>query len=229
MGGVPLNREQAGALVLRAAKLLYRRGLVNAYEGNVSQRVGDSLLITPSQVCKEELEAEDLVEVSIADGHVVRAGNGRRASSELKLHLCCYRARPDVTGVAHAHPPYATAFAVRREPIETQGYPEMILLYGRVPVCRYGRPSTEAVCDEVPQALSEYDQLLLANHGLVTVGADALEAAYRLEGLESIARVLHLARDRGGEVPLPAEEVQGILEQRAQARLAQMKDKGNGG
>ncbi|MDO4573537.1 MAG: class II aldolase/adducin family protein [Clostridia bacterium] len=198
--------ENVKADVLKAAKLLYARQLVNAYEGNVSARAGDSLFITPSQVCKEELEADDLVEVDIPSGETVWARPGRRASSECKMHLCCYRARPDIRGVAHAHPPYATAFAIRRRPIETMGYPEMMLLFGRVPVCRYGRPSTEAVCDEIPAVLVDYEAFLLANHGLCTVGASAMEAAYRLESIESIARVLTIARQDGGEWALPEAE-----------------------
>ena len=86
-----INRIQAAADCLAAAKLLYKRHLVNAYEGNVSIRVGDSIFITPTQICKELLTPDDLVEVDIASGAVIRAGKGRQPSSELKLHLCCYR------------------------------------------------------------------------------------------------------------------------------------------
>ena len=69
---------------LKAARLIYTRGLVNAYEGNVSVRVGDSVWITPSQVCKEDLTPEDLVEVSLETGEVLTANNGRKPSSEVK-------------------------------------------------------------------------------------------------------------------------------------------------
>ena len=73
-----INRIQAAADCLAAAKLLYKRHLVNAYEGNVSIRVGDSIFITPTQICKELLTPDDLVEVDIASGAVIRAGKGRR-------------------------------------------------------------------------------------------------------------------------------------------------------
>ena len=205
-----MTREMAAAEVLRAAQLLYSRGMVNAYEGNVSMRVGDMLLITPSQVCKGDLTVEDLVEVSIETGETMSAKPGRRASSEVKLHICAYRARPDITGVAHAHPPYATAFAVAGREIVSEAYPEMMVLYGKVPLCRYGRPSTDDINADVPAALAEYDQLLLGNHGLVAVGKGALEATYRLEGLESIAKVLTLAQAHGGECKLPPEEVSAL-------------------
>ena len=67
-----IDRNAAAADCLRAAKMLYQRGMVNAYEGNVSVRLGDTLLITPSAVCKEELEPDDLVEVDIATGETVK-------------------------------------------------------------------------------------------------------------------------------------------------------------
>ena len=206
------DRNAAAKDCLRAAKLMYARGMVNAYEGNVSVRLGDTLLITPSAVCKEELEAEDLVEVDIATGETIFAKPGRVASSELKLHLTVYRTRADVGGVAHAHPPFATAYAVRGAPIETHAYPEMMILYDRIPVCRYGRPSTDAVNADVPDVLREHDAFLLSNHGLVAVADDAITAAYRLEGVESIAKVLTLARLTGGEAALGDGECAAIRE-----------------
>ena len=206
------DRDSACRDALRAAKLLYARGLVNAYEGNVSVRIGETLLITPSGVCKEELETDDLVEVDIASGRTLRVKDGRRPSSELKLHLAIYRCRADVGGVVHAHPPFATAFALRDQPIVTRAYPEMMTLYDQIPVCRYGRPGTEAVNADVPEVLKGYDAFLLANHGLVTVAGDALTAAYRLEGVESIAKVLTIARLTGGEVDLGDGECAALHE-----------------
>ena len=75
------ERAQRAQDCLKAAKLLYSRFMVNAYEGNVSVRLGDSILVTPSAVCKEELEADDLVEVDIATGETLYAKSGRVPSS----------------------------------------------------------------------------------------------------------------------------------------------------
>ena len=205
--------------VIRAAKLLYERGLVNAYEGNVSARIpGDRLLITPSQVCKAELTGSDLVEVDILTGETVSAANNRVASSEVKMHICCYLTRADIMGVAHAHPVHATAFALCGMPIETRAYPEMMVLYGKIPICAYGRPSTQSLCAGIPEALSSYDAFLLANHGLTTTGASAMEAAYKLEGIESIASTLIKARSMGGEKALPVDEVEALEQWRLKIR-----------
>ena len=205
------ERAQKAQDCLKAAKLLYRRFLVNTYEGNVSVRLGDTILITPSAVCKEELEEDDLVEVDLASGETLRAKESRMASSETKMHLCVYR-NSAAQAVVHAHPPFATAYAVAVKPIETRAYPEMRVLYDRIPVCRYGRPGTEAVNADVPEALKTHDVFLLSNHGLVACGPSAMVAAHRLEGVESIAKVLTLAQLHGGESPLPRAELDALQE-----------------
>ena len=205
------ERAQKAQDCLKAAKLLYRRFLVNTYEGNVSVRLGDTILITPSAVCKEELEEDDLVEVDLASGETLRAKEGRVASSETKMHLCVYR-NSAAQAVVHAHPPFATAYAVAAKPIETRAYPEMRVLYDRIPICRYGRPGTEAVNADVPEALKTHDVFLLSNHGLVACGPSAMVAAHRLEGVESIAKVLTLAQLHGGESPLPRAELDALQE-----------------
>ena len=194
---------------LKAAKLLYQRFLVNAYEGNVSVRLGDHILVTPSSVCKEELEEDDLVEVDIESGATIAAKPGRVASSETKMHLCVYR-NSAAQAVVHAHPPFATAYAVAAKPIETRAYPEMRVLYDRIPICRYGRPGTEAINVDIPEALKTHDVFLLSNHGLVACGPSAITAAYRLEGVESIAKMLTLTQLHGGESPLPRAELEAL-------------------
>ena len=98
------ERSQKARECLRAAKLLCRRALVNAYEGNVSVRLEGSILITPSAVCKEELEEDDLVEVDLASGKTLHAKEGRVPSSETKMHLCVYR-HSGAQAVVHGHPP----------------------------------------------------------------------------------------------------------------------------
>ena len=196
---------------LKAAKLLYSRFLVNAYEGNVSVRLGDTILVTPSAVCKEELEEDDLEEVDIASGATIAAKPGRVASSETKMHLCVYR-HSGAQAVVHGHPPFATAYAVAGKPIETRAYPEMRVLYDRIPLCRYGRPGTDDVNVDIPEVINTHDVFLLSNHGLVAVGPSALVAAYRLEGVESIAKVLTLCQLHGGENALPRDELGAIQE-----------------
>ena len=172
------ERSQKARECLRAAKLLCRRALVNAYEGNVSVRLEGSILITPSAVCKEELEEDDLVEVDLATGKTLRAKEGRIPSSETKMHLCVYR-HSGAQAVVHGHPPFATAYAVAGKPIETRAYPEMRVLYDRIPLCRYGRPGTDDVNVDIPEVINTHDVFLLSNHGLVAAGPSAMTASPR--------------------------------------------------
>ncbi len=198
------------------ARLLYDKGLANAFEGNVSVRAGDAVYITPSAVCKGFLKPEQVAVVAL-DGAVLHA-DGVKPSSETRLHLACYAARPDVKGVVHAHPPHATAFAVAGREISAPGYPEALVLYGKIPLAAYGRPSTDGIWQGVVPLLPDYDVVLLENHGVVAVGGTALEAFFRLESAESIARVLILAETLGGEKPLPEQERAALSEMHRKQR-----------
>lgn len=103
--------------VLAAAKDMLRRGLVEGTAGNISARRSDgNVVITPSSVDYAEMLLHDLVLVD-AGGAVLHAKDGRSPSTELNLHLACYRAFDDIGSVIHSHPVWATMFAVAHEPI----------------------------------------------------------------------------------------------------------------
>ena len=105
------------AAVLAAAKDMLRRGLVEGTAGNISARREDgNLVITPSSVDYGDMTIDDLVVVD-ANGTVVQSADGRSPSSEMALHLSCYRAFDDVGSVIHSHPVWATMFAVAHQPI----------------------------------------------------------------------------------------------------------------
>ena len=188
--------------ILDLSKIIYDKGMVNAFEGNLSVRTGEGLLITPSQTCKGFLKEDMLVETDM-QGKVTK-GN-RKPSSEILLHLEAYSIRKDIHAVIHAHSPYATAFAVANKPIETKAYPEMIVLFGEIPLVKYGTPSTPDICADLKNHLHDHDVVLLANHGIVAIGKDL--NFFKLESAESIAKVLLLSHMLGGEFELPPDEV----------------------
>ena len=106
------HEAEARDQIVRVCRRMYERGTIAGTDGNVSVRLGEEqLLITPSGVHKGDLAQEDLV-VADLTGAPVRAAAGRRPSSEILMHLLCYRARPDVNAVVHAHPIHAVALAV---------------------------------------------------------------------------------------------------------------------
>ena len=202
-------REEREA-VCRVGKLLYDRGYVAANDGNISVKVAENrLLITPSGVSKGRMTPEMLL-VTDLDGEVIE-GN-RHPSSEGKMHLEVYRGRPDVNAVVHAHPPVSTAFAIRREGLETPYLAELVAGLGQVPCTdAFAMLSTEEVPESVVPYLPDHNALLLANHGALTWGSGLWEAFDRMEVVEHTAKIflnLHLL---GGGVPLTAEEVSRLL------------------
>ena len=120
-----------------------------------------------------------------------------KPSSEVKMHLEVYKERPDVNAVVHAHPQYATSFAVAGIPMDKCVLPEAVLSIGSVPIAKYGLPSSM----EIPEAIREYikntDAVLLANHGALTLGSDLLNAYHKMETLEHTASIVWKALQLG--------------------------------
>jgi L-fuculose-phosphate aldolase len=189
------------------AKLAYNKGMVNTYEGNLSVRNNEKVYITPSSVCKGLL-SEEMIIVTDLSGNILE-GN-LKPSSEVRLHLLTYLSRCDIGAVVHAHAPYTTAYAVANKPIETKAYPEMIVLFDKIPVAQYGTPSTNEIFKGIEKYISSYDAILLANHGIMTLGKSIYDAFFKLEAAESIAKVLTLAKILGGEKDLPANKLEEL-------------------
>jgi L-fuculose-phosphate aldolase len=189
---------------LEAALSSVRLGLNHGATGNLSQRSGSGMLITPSAVPYQVLQDRDLVEATF-DG---TAGEGqRRPSSEWRLHADIYRARPEVHAIVHAHPPFATTIACLREDLPAVHY--MIAVAGGDRVCcsRYAPFGTAELSAAALDALADRKACLLANHGLVAVGAaldDALGVAVEIE---TVAEYWWRGRAIGKPVLLTAAQV----------------------
>ena len=215
---------RTGEEVVRRFRQLYAQGAVNLFEGNISARAGEVILMTPSQQDKEALTPAMLVHLS-ADGTVLKPGRGTAGeelapSSEYRMHLELYRLRPDAGAVVHTHSPFATAFALAGLPV-TGELPELMLQFGgEFPCAPYGRPGTDEVFTTFPRHFGEEhrDAVLLANHGLVCVGGDVTQAFARAEAAEKLAKTVWLARALGSESPLPAGEAEALLARWAGAR-----------
>ena len=195
--------------LVEVCRRLHDRHLIGAGEGNVSCRMGkDRLLVTPSGVGKGALRPADLVVVDLS-GRGIR-GRGR-PSTELRMHLAAYAARPDVGAVVHAHPLTAVAFTVAGVAPPNDLLPEAVLVLGRIAVARFATPGT----DEVPRSLSPFwdghDVILLERHGALALGRDLLQAFDRMETLERVCEVAARARLLGACAPLPEAAVQKVL------------------
>lgn len=174
-----------------------QKGYVVAYEGNFSARLPDgNLLVTPSRKNKGDLVTEDLVMTDLNGKS--RPGQGA-ASSEVRLHTLLYAELSECMAVVHAHPPYATAFAVAGVELCVDCMPETFVELGQVPLVPYGTPGTHELSDRLRERLDGACAFLLEHHGVVTTGRSVDEAFYRLETVEQAAHILYLSRGLGGE------------------------------
>ena len=193
------------AAVLAAAKDMLRRGLVEGTAGNISARREDgNLVITPSSVDYSDMALDDLVVVN-ADGAVVQAADGRNPSSEMALHLACYRAFDDIGSVIHSHPVWATMFAVAHQPIPACIDEFAVYCGGEIRCADYAASGTPDVGHNAVKALEGRAAALIANHGLVAIGPRPDKALHVTALVERTAQIVWGARALGGPVPIPDE------------------------
>ena len=198
----PLKQE-----IVRVCRMLHRKNYLAATDGNVSVRLGDRVLVTPSGVHKGLMEANQVITVDLT-GRVLR-GEGR-PTSEIRMHLLAYELRPDVGAVVHAHLPYATACTLAGIDLLEPILPEVVITLGGIPTAPYATPGSAAVPEAIREFLREYDAILLSRHGAMTVGRDVTDAYNKMEKLEHTARVVLAARLQGPVSPLPAAEVEKL-------------------
>lgn len=178
-------------------------------DGNVSFRVNDRIFITKSAKAKDELLTDDIIEVDL-DGNVI-SKNGT-ASTELALHLIVYKIRPEINAVVHAHPIYATAFAVAHKPLELNSMSEIVSTLGVVPLAEYGTPSTDELPNSLVPFINKCDAILLANHGAITYGETLEKAWFGMQRLEHYAEISYHARKLGGEKEISEKNVDKLLD-----------------
>ncbi len=188
-------------------RMLHRKNYLAATDGNVSVRLGDRLLTTPSGVHKGLMEADQVITVDL-EGRVLE-GEGK-PTSEIRMHLLAYELRPEVNAVVHAHLPYATACTLAGIDLLEPILPEVVITLGGIPTAPYATPGTEEVPAALRDFVRDYDAILLSRHGAMTVGRDVRDAYNKMEKLEHTARVVLAARLQGPLAPLSAAEVKKL-------------------
>ncbi len=206
-------------LMCDIGRRVYDRRMVASNDGNFSVKLNENeFLCTPTGVSKGFMTPEYICKVD-AKGNVLEANPGFRPSSEVKMHMRIYEKRPDAKAVVHAHPIYATAFAICGMPLEDPIMPEAVIFLGGVPLAKYGTPSTMEIPDSIEEFLPYYDQVLLENHGALAWGTDLLSAYHKLESVEFYAELLYKSRMLGKPQNLNAEQVGKLHEIRKNMNL----------
>ena len=205
--------------ICEIGKRIYDKGMVASNDGNISVKLNDNeFLCTPTGVSKGFMTPEYICKID-ANGKVIQAYEGFRPSSEIKMHLRVYKQRPDVKSVVHAHPLYATSFAIAGIPLTEPIMPEAVIALGCVPIAEYGTPSTEEIPDAVSKYLQYYDAVLLENHGALSYSDSLINAYYKMESLEFYAQLLYQSKMLGGPKHLSEAQVQRLYEIRRQFGL----------
>ena len=200
-------------------KRIYDRGMVASNDGNISVKISENeFLCTPTGVSKGFMTPEYICKID-SDGKVLEANEGFRPSSEIKMHLRVYKERPDVKSVVHAHPMYATSFAIAGIPLTDPIMPEAVISLGAVPIAEYGTPSTEEIPDAVSKYLQDFDAVLLENHGALSYGDSRLNAYHKMESLEFYAQLLFLSKQLGGPNKFDNENIKRLYQIRRNFKM----------
>ncbi|MBL8605550.1 MAG: class II aldolase/adducin family protein [Myxococcales bacterium] len=195
-----------------AGRQLYARGLIGPTDGNFSALGADgAVLCSPSGCHKGALSPAQIVRV---DRTGAPLGPGR-PSSELKLHLALYAARPWVRCIVHAHPPTAVGLTVAGAGLDPPMVPEILFAMGRCPTVAYASPTTHAVAEGVLSVIGEAEAFLLARHGSVVLGLSLDDAVMKTEVIEHTAKITLAALQAGPATPLSEAELTRILTLRA--------------
>ena len=202
---------QVRAEVAQLHAELVRYQLVAWTAGNISARVpgGDLLVIKPSGVSYDELSADSMI-VCDLDGE--RVEGELAPSSDTAAHAFVYRELPDVGGVVHTHSTYATAWAARGEPIPCVLTAMADEFGGEIPVGPFALIGDDSIGRGIVSTLGKYRSraVLMANHGVFTVGASAAAAVKTAVMCEDVARTVHIARQIGTPLPIDQADIDSL-------------------
>jgi L-fuculose-phosphate aldolase len=211
--GAMKSEDEHRREICTAGRWIHQRAFVASTDGNISVRLDSRRVLTsPTGISKGLMSPDDLV---ITDFKGRKLAGRREPSSELAMHLLIYHRRPDVHAVCHAHPPIATAYAAAGLPLNKALLSELVISLGCIPIARYGTPGTPELSDALEPLVEHYDAILLANHGVVTCGADLLTAFFRMETAEHFAQVSMATELLGKQVLLSGRDVEKLLAARA--------------
>ena len=186
-----MNEVQARQAIVDAGTVLYKQGYVVSNDGNISVRISpDTIVVTPTGVSKGDMNPDMMVVMDL-DGNVI--SKGLRG-----------------TAVVHAHPIYATSFAIAGVPLDKPILSEAMLQVGVVPVAHYAKPGTTDVPDSIAPFVKDYAAVMLSNHGVLTWGSDLEQALARMEVVENYAKVTLVVNQIGSERGLSQDQVDGL-------------------
>ncbi|WP_321799902.1 aldolase [Caballeronia sp. J97] len=187
---------------------LYARRYTVGSAGNISARLDDGWLITPTDACLGRLDPNDIAKVDLEGNHV----SGSRPSKTLALHRRIYENNAEARGVVHTHSTHLVALTLagvwKNDDVLPPITPYYVMKVGHVPLIAYRRPGDAAVAEEVAALASKVRAVLLDRLGPVVWEKSVSQASYALEELEETAQ-LYLSMMPRPE-PLPEEAIEDL-------------------
>jgi L-fuculose-phosphate aldolase len=204
-----MTREEKAlrAAIIAKAKWMNASGLNQGTSGNISARYKDVMLITPSATPYDAMRPEMIAAMPLEGDYGAWEGP-LKPSTEWRFHLDITRARPDVGAIVHTHSTYATVLAIARKDIPACHY--MMAAFGgpTIRCAGYARYGTKDLSDHALKALEGRNGCILANHGMIALGANLDKAMWLAVELETIARQYYLSLVLGNPVILSDEQIE---------------------
>lgn len=187
------------------AHKLVDQGLVVGAGGNLSMRDGDNMYISPSGFDLKEIEPHQWVKVNITTGEVE---GDLRPSSEVLMHLECFRKNTEIQAVLHAHPTYSVGVTSAGKDIPSlfPDFPAMVKSIGYI---EYVIPTTNLLAEKVAEHVDK-DVIIMRNHGVLTLGKTMKEAFFFMQLTEESAKVYTISTIFGGPRILTEQECEDL-------------------
>jgi L-fuculose-phosphate aldolase len=200
------NERAKRQSIIDACREMNRLGINQGTSGNISLRHEDGMLITPTSVPYDTMQADQIVFMKLEGAPPV----GQRPSSEWRFHRDILKARGEVNAVVHAHPPFATVLAIMGMEIPPVHY--MIACAGgdTIRCAPYATFGTEELSHHAVAALEDRSACLLAHHGMIVVGPSLAKAIWLAVEVETLARQYHGCLQIGTPPLLPKAEIENV-------------------
>ncbi|HKM64263.1 MAG TPA: 3-oxo-tetronate 4-phosphate decarboxylase [Acidisphaera sp.] len=204
-----MTETEAREAICRLGRSLFRRGLTFGSSGNISVRLDDGWLMTPTNVSLDDLDPARLSRLDAAG----TLTGGDAPTKESVLHRAMYHQRPGDRAVVHLHSTHSVAVSCLADIDPADVLPPITAYYvmrvGRLPLVPYFPPGDAGLADAVGKLASRHHAVLLANHGPVVSGTSLSSAAAAIEELEETAKLHLLLHDRRTR-PLTAAQADAL-------------------
>ncbi|MBX8827400.1 aldolase [Ochrobactrum sp. SFR4] len=190
-----MNETETRNLIVELGASLFQRGYSVGSAGNISVRLADGYLMTPTNCSLGRLKAESISKLDLDWNHI----SGDRPSKEVFMHRAVLSARPQAGAVVHLHSTYATAIGCLAAVDRTNPIPPLTPYFvmrvgGMLPMIKYYRPGDSAMEADLSAAAKEASAMILANHGPVVSGKTLIDTVYAAEELEESAKLALILR-----------------------------------